>query len=71
MALEYGFSTVGLPEILAVTTKTNVRSQAVMQRIGMTYDPTADFDDPEVDEGPLRRLVLFRKRRDPAPSAGA
>jgi RimJ/RimL family protein N-acetyltransferase len=38
VALEHGFATVGLPEILAITTKTNLRSQAVMGRIGMTYD---------------------------------
>lgn len=59
--LEYGFATVGLPEILAVTTATNLRSQAVMRRIGMTTDPAEDFDDPEVEEGPLRRHVLYRK----------
>jgi RimJ/RimL family protein N-acetyltransferase len=62
-ALEYGFGTVGLPEILAVTTTTNLRSQAVMRRIGMTYDPAEDFDDPDAEEGPLRRQVLYRKLR--------
>jgi RimJ/RimL family protein N-acetyltransferase len=70
-ALEYGFATLGLPEILAITTTTNLRSQAVMRRIGMTYDPAEDFDDPEVDEGPLRRQVLYRKLRDAGrPDAG-
>ncbi|SBT46382.1 GNAT family N-acetyltransferase [Micromonospora auratinigra] len=62
--LRYGFDTVGLAEILAVTTRTNLRSQAVMRRLGMTTDPHEDFDDPEVSEGPLRRCVLFRKRAD-------
>jgi RimJ/RimL family protein N-acetyltransferase len=60
--LRYGFETVGLPEILAITTATNVRSQAVMRRLGMTTDPADDFDDPDVESGPLRRLVVFRKR---------
>lgn len=60
--LDYGFRTLGLAEILAVTTVTNTRSQAVMRRIGMTTDPADDFDDPEVDEGPLRRCVLYRKQ---------
>ena len=64
-ALEYGFDIVGLPEIVAVTMAGNLRSQAVMRRIGMTSDPAGDFDDPDVDEGPLRRHVLYRKRRDP------
>jgi len=35
-----------------------------MQRIGMTYDPVEDFDDPEAAEGPLRKQVLYRKLRD-------
>jgi RimJ/RimL family protein N-acetyltransferase len=61
VALTYGFGTVGLPEILAVTTSTNVRSRAVMRRIGMTYDPAGDFDEPDVQDGPLSRHVLYRK----------
>ncbi|MGW7434001.1 GNAT family N-acetyltransferase [Streptomyces sp. NPDC054861] len=65
--LAYGFDTLGLPEILAVTTSSNFRSQAVMRRIGMTRDPADDFDDPSVSEGPLRSNVLFRK----APNARA
>ncbi|CCK24872.1 GCN5-related N-acetyltransferase [Streptomyces davaonensis JCM 4913] len=58
--LAYGFDTLELPEILAVTTAANVRSQAVMRRIGMTRDPADDFDDPTAPEGPLRPSVLFR-----------
>jgi RimJ/RimL family protein N-acetyltransferase len=64
-ALRYGFGTMGLPEVLAATMARNVRSQAVMRRIGMTTDPAEDFDDPDVDEDPLRRHVVYRKRRDP------
>lgn len=58
--LAHGFGTLGLPEVLAVTTATNLRSQAVMRRIGMTRDPADDFDDLTVPEGPLRRNVLYR-----------
>ncbi|MFF2041468.1 GNAT family N-acetyltransferase [Kitasatospora sp. NPDC058170] len=58
--LAYGFDTLEFPEILAVTTATNVRSQAVMRRIGMTRDPADDFDDLTVPEGPLRPSVLYR-----------
>ncbi|MEV7444361.1 GNAT family N-acetyltransferase [Streptomyces sp. NPDC091204] len=61
--LAHGFDTLGLPEILAVTTATNHRSQAVMRRIGMTRDPADDFDDPTVPEGPLRPNVLYRIAR--------
>jgi RimJ/RimL family protein N-acetyltransferase len=45
-----------------VTTAGNLRSQAVMQRIGMTRDPAEDFDDPAEPAGPLRRNVLYRIR---------
>ncbi|MDX6330521.1 MAG: hypothetical protein QOI83_2904 [Streptomycetaceae bacterium] len=60
--LGFGFEPLALSEILAVTTVTNVRSQAVMRRIGMTRDPADDFDDPSVPDGPLRRNVLYRIR---------
>lgn len=63
-SLTFGFETLELPEILAVTTATNLRSQAVMRRIGMTRDPGDDFDDPTVPVGPLRRNVLYRIARD-------
>ena len=63
--LQYGFDIMGLPEIVAVTMARNLRSQAVMRRIGMTTDPAEDFDDPDVDEGPLRRHLVYRKPRDP------
>ncbi|REK89277.1 N-acetyltransferase [Streptomyces inhibens] len=59
-ALAFGFASLELPEILAVTAATNLRSQAVMRRIGMTYDPADDFDDPTVPDGPLRRSVVYR-----------
>jgi RimJ/RimL family protein N-acetyltransferase len=67
--LAYGFTTVGLPEIVAVTTATNLRSQAVMRRIGMIRDPAEDFDHPDIAEGPLRRQVLYRVQRSTVRSA--
>jgi RimJ/RimL family protein N-acetyltransferase len=61
--LAYGFDTLELPEILAVTTAGNRHSQAVMSRIGMTRDLDGDFDDPTAPEGPLRPNVLYRIAR--------
>lgn len=58
--LAFGFEALALREVLASTTVNNLRSQAVMRRIGMTRDPADDFDDPSVPEGPLRRCVLYR-----------
>ncbi|MFJ9547660.1 GNAT family N-acetyltransferase [Streptomyces erythrochromogenes] len=60
--LAFGFETLALPEILAVTTAGNLRSQAVMRRIGMTRDPADDFDDLTVPDGPLRPSVVYRIR---------
>jgi RimJ/RimL family protein N-acetyltransferase len=60
-ALEYGFHTIGLKEIVAFTAPQNVRSRAVMKRIGMTCDAQGDFNHPLLPEGhPLQRHVLYR-----------
>ena len=61
--LTFGFETLGLPEVVASTTVGNLRSQAVMRRIGMIRDPADDFEDPSVPEGPLRPCVLYRIAR--------
>jgi ribosomal-protein-alanine N-acetyltransferase len=54
----------GLDEIVSMTATTNVRSQAVMQRIGMTHDPADDFLHPNVPDGHrLQPHVLYRMRR--------
>ncbi|WP_030689753.1 GNAT family N-acetyltransferase [Streptomyces globisporus] len=63
--LAFGFEVLGLPEVLATTTVGNLRSQAVMRRIGMTRNPADDFEDPSVPEGPLRRCVLYRTSAQP------
>jgi RimJ/RimL family protein N-acetyltransferase len=62
--VEYAFDEkgVGLDEVLAITTATNLRSQAVMRRLGMTHDADKDFDDLTVPEGPLRRNVVWGLR---------
>jgi ribosomal-protein-alanine N-acetyltransferase len=50
-----------LAEVVSFTTVSNVRSQAVMRRIGMTHDPADDFDHPRLPEGHrLRRHLLWR-----------
>jgi ribosomal-protein-alanine N-acetyltransferase len=63
-ALRFGFETVGLEEIVSFTVPANVRSRAVMERIGMHHDPSDDFDHPKLPAGhPLRAHVLYRLRR--------
>ena len=63
-------NTEGLTLVLSFTTAGNVRSQAVMRRLGMTHDPADDFDHPNLQPGhPMRRHVLYRLRRATAPAA--
>jgi len=56
-----GFGRVGLREIVSFTVPVNLRSIAVMERLGMTRDPEDDFEHPNVPRGhPYRRHVLYR-----------
>lgn len=59
-ALAYGFRELALPEIVAFAAVPNLRSQAVMRRIGMVHDPKRDFDHPALPKGHrLKRPVLW------------
>jgi RimJ/RimL family protein N-acetyltransferase len=60
-ALDYGFKTCGLKEILAWTVPANTRSIAVMKKIGMQRDVNGDFTHPRLHaEHPLATHVLYR-----------
>ncbi|ALL13739.1 GNAT family N-acetyltransferase [Caulobacter henricii] len=55
-----GFARLPLDEILAFTARSNVRSQAVMQRLGLTRDEGRDFDHPDLAlDHPLRPHVMY------------
>jgi RimJ/RimL family protein N-acetyltransferase len=61
-ALAAGFDRIGLAEIVSMTALTNLRSQAVMRRIGLV-DARSIFDHPGVPEGhAVRPHCLFRLR---------
>jgi len=60
-AARFGFDVLGLREIVAYTVPANIRSRAVMTRIGMVHDPAGDFEHPKVPVGHrLRPHVLYR-----------
>jgi len=60
-AVAFGFEQAGLVEIVSFTSTANLRSRAVMERIGMSHDPAEDFDHPHLEPGDrLRRHVLYR-----------
>jgi ribosomal-protein-alanine N-acetyltransferase len=63
-ALGVGFHEFGLDEIVSMTAVTNLRSQRVMERIGMTRDPADDFLHPNVPDGHrVQPHVLYRIAR--------
>ncbi len=59
-ALRFAFEDLELQEVIATTAQNNVRSSAVMERLGMS-GPEGPFIHPGVPEGsPLRQHVLYR-----------
>lgn len=62
-ALRVGFGQLDLAEIVSFTTLTNLRSQKVMERLGMARDAVT-FEHPDVPEGhPARTHCLYRLSR--------
>jgi ribosomal-protein-alanine N-acetyltransferase len=71
-ALRFAFDVLRCEEVVAMTAAVNVRSQRVMQRLGMTHDPADDFDHPRIPFGDrLRRHVLYRLPRGAFAGAAA
>jgi len=63
--VRHAFDVIGLNEIVSFTVPANTRSRRVMEKLGMTHDPSDDFDHPHLVPGhPMRRHVLYRLRRD-------
>jgi len=64
-ALQYGFERLHLQDIVSFTATGNMRSSAVMKRIGMHHEPNNDFDHPRLPAGhPLRRHVFYHITAD-------
>jgi RimJ/RimL family protein N-acetyltransferase len=73
-ALRFGFTEVGLDEIVSFTVPQNVRSRRVMERIGLVRDPAGDFDHPRVDPVTYPHLVphvFYRLTREGWASRGS
>ena len=63
------FDDYHLPEVVSFTTVANLRSQAVMRRIGMSHDPADDFGHPRIPpEDPTHRHVLYRIKAPSGPA---
>ena len=62
-ALAWGFANLDLDEIVSFTARGNVRSEAVMRRIGMRRDEARDFDHPNLPAGhELRPHIVYVAR---------
>ena len=58
---QYGFESLGLPEILAITAKNNQRSRKVMEKLGMFTNEDENFLHPQLEYShPLAEHVLYR-----------
>jgi RimJ/RimL family protein N-acetyltransferase len=61
LAMAHAFDALGWTQLLSFTALGNLRSQALMRRIGL--EEFGHFDHPRIDPGhPLRRHVLFAGR---------
>ena len=70
-SLTFGFEQIGLEQIVSFTSAENMRSRAVMERIGMTRDKGDDFEHPGLPDGhELRAHVLYRIGRALAADEG-
>jgi RimJ/RimL family protein N-acetyltransferase len=64
LSLRAGLESLGLQEIVAVTTLRNSRSRAVMQRLGMQESADHEFDHPAFPaDNPERRCCVYRLPR--------
>jgi RimJ/RimL family protein N-acetyltransferase len=65
--VRYAFEVVKLNQLVSMTVPANMRSRRVMEKLGMTRDPSDDFDHPNIPDGhSLRHHVLYRLQRSRA-----
>ena len=63
-SLAWCWANLDTPTVMAITVPANLRSRAVMEKIGLAYVEGGDFDHPALPDGhPLRRHVLYRAYR--------
>jgi RimJ/RimL family protein N-acetyltransferase len=60
-AIEFGFTEIGLDEVVSFTVPANTRSVRVMEKLGMKF--SGEFDFAIAEGHPLRRHVLYRLGR--------
>lgn len=64
-AMHWSFETFPQEAVWSITSENNIRSQSVMKKLGMDYQPELDFDHPKVDpDSELLRHVTYKIERD-------
>jgi RimJ/RimL family protein N-acetyltransferase len=66
LSLRVGFEVLGLQEIVAMTQLRNMRSRAVMERLGMQEAVGEEFDHPAVPVGSHARAMCLYRLKNPA-----
>jgi RimJ/RimL family protein N-acetyltransferase len=67
-AVAFGFESLKLAEVVAMTVPDNLRSRRVMEKVGMTRRPDDDFDHPMLaPDHRYRRHILYRLARPNSP----
>jgi len=62
--LTFAFENLALDDVVSFTTVRNVKSRAVMERLGFT-NSGEDFDHPAIEDGhPIKPHVLYRLSKD-------
>ena len=63
-SLDWGWTNLDVPSVVAITVRANVRSWRLMERLGMTRCPDAAFDHPNLaHDDPLRPHIVYRINR--------
>lgn len=59
--LDFAFDELGVDEIVSFTAVANTNSRRVMEKLGLTHDPSDDFNHPNLAvDDTVRRHVLYR-----------
>ena len=62
--VRHAFEQLKLDALVSFTVPANIRSVRVIEKLGMTRDPSEDFEHPRLAAShPLRRHLLYRLRR--------
>jgi RimJ/RimL family protein N-acetyltransferase len=66
IVLAYAFEKLSIPEVVSFTAVSNMRSQRVMERLGMWQSQHDDFEHPSIRRGHPRRQHVLDRATNPS-----